>query len=64
MMLLKEMYMMNWLKKVNAIRTADICDLFKKAYYNTKIIKKTFNYGKYVTTINKLTKDNFDEGLK
>ena len=56
--------MMNWLKKVNAIRTADICDLFKKAYYNTKIIKKTFNYGKYVTTINKLTKDNFDEGLK
>ena len=47
--------MMNWLKKVNAIKTTDISDLVKKAGYNKKIgeiEKKIFDYdhGKHITT--------------
>ena len=30
---------MNWLKKVNAIKTTDISDLVKKAGYNKKLVK-------------------------
>ena len=42
MMLLKRLYTMNSLKKVNAIQTIDTSDLVIKADYNTKIedIKK------------------------
>ena len=42
MMLLKRLYTMNSLKKVNAIQTIDTSDLVTKADYNTKIedIKK------------------------
>ena len=37
MMLLKRLNMINWLKKVNNIKTTNVRDLVKKADYDTKI---------------------------
>ena len=53
---------MNWLKKVNAIKTTDISDLVKKAGYNKKIgeIEKKYLIMIMVNILlHKLTADNF-----
>ena len=69
MMLLKRLYMINWLKKVNATQTIDTSDLVKKADYDTKIEdieKKIPKLNKYITIndFNKFSGEIFDERLK
>ena len=65
--------MMNWLKKVNNIKTTDTSGLVKKVDYDTKIgeIEKKLltdhgNSNKYIyiQKLNRLTADNFADRLK
>ena len=51
MMLLKKLYMMSWLKKVNVIQTIDTSDLVKKLTLTQKLKKLK---RKYQTMINLL----------
>ena len=65
-MLLKRQYMMNYLKKVNAIQAIDTSHLVKKANYNSKIeeIEKEIpDRNKYISIneFNKLTKERLKQ---
>ena len=62
---------MNWLKKVNNIKTTDTSNLVKKSDYDTKIgeIEKKIldhNHDKYIATqeFNKMMTDNFAARVK